>query len=60
MAEDVNYQPVSPEPEKACEKCKHFECDCPEGACDCKEGVMGKCFGHEVSCQGTCNFFETK
>lgn len=54
MAEmDPHYQPKSPDPEKACNNCKNFEPN--EGA----EGV-GNCFGHEVSAEGTCDFFETK
>lgn len=53
MAGEVNYQPVAPDPEKACESCKHFEDD------GVKEG-MGKCFGYEVAAAGTCNLFEAK
>ncbi|MGD1119498.1 MAG: hypothetical protein ABR886_08425 [Dehalococcoidales bacterium] len=36
---------------KTCADCKHFQ---SEG-----DG-LGKCFGHEVSAKGSCNFFEAK
>lgn len=50
---EPNYQPQSPDPERACKNCKNFT---P------KEGDEGKgdCFGHEVGAEGTCDFFEMK
>jgi len=36
---------------KTCADCKHFE--------DQDDG-MGKCFGHEVMAEGSCNYFEPK
>ncbi len=38
---------------KRCGDCKHFKEDVN------MEGV-GKCFGHEVVPEGSCNFFEAK
>lgn len=54
MAEmDVQYQPVAPDPERSCKNCKHFEADFESGG-------AGKCFGKDVSAEGTCNVFEAK
>lgn len=53
MANEVNYQPVSPDESKSCTHCKHFETEVA-GA------EVGKCFGHEVVAKGTCNFFESR
>lgn len=50
--QDVNYQQPAPDPEKSCGNCKNFK---PE-----PEGGQGDCFGHKVSTNGTCNFFEVK
>lgn len=54
MADDVQYQPVSPDPQKACQNCKHFESD------ESTDNKVGKCFGHEVEAQATCKYFESK
>jgi len=36
---------------KTCADCKHFQSE---------DDGLGKCFGHEVSAKGSCNFFEAK
>jgi hypothetical protein len=50
----VNYQPVAEDPQKSCINCKNFQTD-EENT----QGI-GRCFGHEVSSKGSCNFFEEK
>ncbi len=47
---DVKYT-VQGEKGKTCAECQHFQAD---GA------GKGKCFGHEVVTQGSCNLFEKK
>ncbi len=47
---DVKYVEKG-EPGKTCADCKHFQ---NEG-----DGI-GKCFGHEVAAQGSCNLFDPK
>jgi len=53
MPDEVNYQAVSPDPSRACRNCKHFEASA-------EDATIGGCFGHEVSAEGTCNFFEAE
>ena len=40
------------EPGRTCADCKHFEAE--------QGSEIGKCFGHEVKAEGSCNFFEAK
>ena len=49
---DIKYVPKGEEG-KTCADCKHFESEAD------KQDI-GKCFGHEVSAEGGCNFFEPK
>jgi len=49
---EVKYVPKGEEG-KTCADCKHFERDID------MQG-MGKCFGHEVMAEGSCNFFEPR
>lgn len=48
---NVNYQPETPDPSRACANCKNFEEESDN---------MGKCFGNEVTNKGTCDFFAPK
>lgn len=41
------------EPGRMCRDCRHFEEDSN------MEGI-GKCFGHDVKAEGSCNYFEKK
>ncbi|MBM4402662.1 MAG: hypothetical protein FJ044_05455 [Candidatus Cloacimonetes bacterium] len=50
---EPNYQPQSADPTKSCKDCKNFA---PKEGDDAK----GDCFGHEVSVEGTCDFFDSK
>lgn len=52
MAEDVKYVPKG-EPGKTCADCKFFEADKGNPA-------MGKCYGHDVMAEGSCNMFVSK
>lgn len=47
---DVKYV-IKGEPGKTCADCKHFQAG---------SAGMGKCFGHEVAAQGSCNLFQKK
>ena len=38
-------------PGKTCADCKNYQDE---------DGGMGKCFGHEVTAQGSCNMFTPK
>jgi hypothetical protein len=49
---EVNYVEQG-EPGRTCAECKNFEPD-PENE------EIGKCFGYNVSAQGSCNLFEPK
>lgn len=47
---EVNYVEKG-EPGQTCADCKHFQ---DEGS------AKGKCFAHEVSAAGHCNFFDAR
>ena len=49
--QDVQYKPIAENSAKSCTNCKNFQSE--------TEGI-GKCFGHDVSAKGTCNFFTSK
>lgn len=48
---EPNYKSKADDPAKSCANCKNFEAE--------SEG-MGKCFGNDVSSEGTCDFFAPK
>ncbi len=50
MSDDVGY--ILPGLEgKTCSVCKHYEADADNPA-------VGKCFGHDVAAEASCNHFE--
>ena len=49
---EVNYVEKG-EKGKTCADCKNFEPEDPSSE-------IGKCFGHEVKAEGSCNFFEPR